>query len=207
VDVDETYDRWYGGDKSRRAMFDALAARDLPARVLYPGSFVHVTASFVFPSVTYVDTDERAARFFAQTDAVAQLVSRHKAYPQDPEIAFHGCSYDTPLPEPDGHFDLLVSLYAGFISAPCKRYLAVGGLLAVNNSHGDAGLAHLDPDYELVGAFRGRRGRFTVDERDLDRWFVPKRADLEVTEAFLRELGRGLGYVRSAPAYLFRRTR
>ena len=34
-------------------------------RALYPGSYVDLAPSFVWPSVTYVDTDRRAAQFFA----------------------------------------------------------------------------------------------------------------------------------------------
>ena len=35
-----------------------------------------------------------------------------------------------------------------------ERYLKVGGILAVNNSHGDAGLASIDPDYEFIGVIQ-----------------------------------------------------
>ncbi|MCB0919867.1 MAG: hypothetical protein KDC39_15000, partial [Actinobacteria bacterium] len=49
--------------------------RSVPCdRVLYPGSYVDVAASFTFPSVTYVDSDDRAAAFFADRDGVQELV-------------------------------------------------------------------------------------------------------------------------------------
>ena len=79
-------------------------------------------------------------------DDVVSFVVRHKVYNETPMMAFHSSSYEADLPEPNGSFDLLISLYAGFISKPCKRYLKRGGILAVNNSHGDAGLASIDPD-------------------------------------------------------------
>lgn len=202
--ADHLYERYYGGEKARRGLFDAVAAWRPPERVLYPGGFLHVTASFVFPSVTYVDTDRNAKRFFRDPDDVLTLVGRHKAYEVEPHVAFHGQSYEEPLPEEDGSFDLMLSLYAGFISAPCKRYLAIGGVLVVNNSHADAGLASIDPDYELIGAVTGHGDALRVDETGLGRWFHPKKP-IEVTETLLRDRGRGLGYTKTATAYVFRR--
>ena len=90
IDVDALYEKYYAGDKARRGLFDALAAWRPPERVLYAGSFVHVTASFVFPSVTYVDNDRNAKRFFAQMDDVVSLVRRNKVYEEAPEVFFHG---------------------------------------------------------------------------------------------------------------------
>ncbi len=206
MDVESLYDRYYGGDKARRGLFDAVAAWRSFDRVLYPGSFVHVTAAFVFPAVVFVDTDRRAARFFAEQKDVVALVRHHKQHAGEPNIRFHSSSYDVPLAEPDGSFNLLISLYAGFISAACKRYLAVGGTLLVNNSHGDAGLAQLDEDYALVGVVVGRGDRLRVREDGLDAYFQSKRP-VDVTPELLRERGRGLGYRKTATAYLFRRVR
>lgn len=202
--VEALYDKYYGGEKARRGPFDALAAWRSWERVLYPGGFIHVTASFVFRSVTYVDTDRNAKRFFSHMDDVQAFVSRHRAYPEVPELRFHSTSYEAGFDEPAQSFDLLVSLYAGFISKPCKRYLKVGGILAANNSHGDAGLASIDPDYEFVGVIKGRGDRFRVVQQDLDAYFVPKK-ETAVTEELLRGLGRGIGYTRTAPVYLFQK--
>ncbi|MEZ5217710.1 MAG: hypothetical protein R2715_14270 [Ilumatobacteraceae bacterium] len=49
-------------------LFAAVAGFVEASRVLYPGSFVDVTASFVFPAVTYVDVDRRTAKFFADRE-------------------------------------------------------------------------------------------------------------------------------------------
>lgn len=200
------YEKHYGGDRARRGLFDALARWCTPRRVLYPGSFLHVTASFVFPSVVYVDTDRTAKRFFASMDDVVALVARNKAYRQKPKLTFHSASYEADFDEPEGSFDLLLSLYAGFISQPCKRFLKVGGVLAANDSHGDAGLASIDPDYSLIGVVRGRGDRLRVEEDGLEDSFEPKKP-MTRTEASLRERGRGVAYTKSAVAYLFRRTR
>ena len=60
-------------------------------------------------------------------------------------------SYTAGFAEAEKSFDLLISQYAGFVSQHCKKYLKIGGILLVNNSHGDASMAKLDDDYKFVG--------------------------------------------------------
>lgn len=78
VSAQEMYDRYYSNDRARRWLFDAVAASLTPERVLYPGSFIHVTASFVFSSVNYVDNDRNAKRFFAKMPDVVALPRHHR---------------------------------------------------------------------------------------------------------------------------------
>ena len=76
--------------------------------------------------------------------------------------------------------------------------------LLTNNSHGDAGAAALDPDYELVAVVQRRGQTFTISERNLETYFVPKH-DRELNRAYLRKLGRGIGYKKTAFSYIFQR--
>jgi hypothetical protein len=170
---------------------------------LYPGCFVHVAPSFVVPSVVYVEKDRRAARFFADPE-VLRLVRRRVEYVGEPQIRFHCADYTEPLAEAEESFDLLISQYAGFVSRACKRYLRVGGILVANNSHGDASMAALDPDYALVAVYRrtGERFRFAAD--DLDSYMVPKRGAAP-TQAELERTLRGPAFTRAVAGYVFER--
>ena len=89
-------------------------------RVLYPGSFVHVTPSFVFADVVYVDTDRRAKPFFEAAE-VRDFVAQHKQYSQEAKMTFHATDYREDLPEAEQSFDLLISQYAGFVGQACRR--------------------------------------------------------------------------------------
>lgn len=53
-------------------------------------------------------------------------------------------------------FDLLVSLYAGFISEACDHLPTVGCLLLANSSHGDAALVALEVSTHRLGEIRER---------------------------------------------------
>lgn len=190
------------GDRHR--LFTAVAATVDATDVLYPGSFVDLAASFVWPSVTYVDLDRRARRFFADEPGVSELLARHGAEPADRSVRFIGADYRDPLDVEQGEFDLLISLYAGFVSEHCTHYLRRGGTLLVNPSHGDAAMASIDPRYRLRGVVVSRGGEYTVSSRDLDAHLVPRR-DVEVTRESLHASGRGVAYTKSPFAYLFER--
>ena len=187
----------------RTDLFELLVDRFGARRALYPGSFVHVSPSFVIPSVTYVDSDGRCARFFADP-AVVRMVRKRKRYDREPQIVFHVGDYAEPLDEEDGSFDLLISQWAGAVSQACKRYLKVGGVLLANDSHGDASLASLDRDYLLVAVITRRAGKHRLSEKSLDTYFLAESGK-PVAREDIERTGRAVAYTKSTGAYVFER--
>lgn len=205
--MDKTRQLWdlqnrHPGD--RHGLFRAVQAERPIRAALYPGSYVDVAASFVFPSVVYADVDRRAAAFFSDRAGVLEIIAAQSGTPDQPEFRFVHSDYTEELGLPDGSFDLLISLYAGFVSESCTRYLRVGGLLLVNSSHGDAAMASIDERYQLAGVVLSARGDYRVKTEGLDEYLVPKR-DVEITQDALHNSGRGVAYTKPAYAYLFER--
>ena len=118
------------GDRLR--LFTAVSRAVDVDTALYPGSYVDVAASFAFPSVTYVDSDARAARFFSDSTGVDEIITQHVPPAEERTWEFIGADYTTDLGLSVAQFDLLISLYAGFVSEPCTRHLRPGGWLLVN---------------------------------------------------------------------------
>lgn len=208
--VAEFHAQYEGRIGDRGPLFGALAAAFPTATtVLYPGSYVDIAPSIWFDDVTYVDLDRRAARFFGQGEAVVDLVvQRRRAAAADdrrtPRVSFQHQDYRTELPLPDGAFDLLVSLYAGFISEHCTRHLRLGGTLLVNPSHGDAAMASIDPRYRLDAVVTSRGAGYRISSDDLDTYLVPRKPQA-ITAETLHRSGRGIAYTRAAFAYVFTR--
>ena len=123
-------------------------------RVLYPGSYLHITPSLCFPYVCYVDSLAGIADALASPD-LRRYVAEHRDYPEAPETWCYQQDYRTFTSEPEASFDLLISLNAGLISQACKHFLAPDGLLLVNDEHYDARRAFVDPDYLLIAVFVG----------------------------------------------------
>ena len=185
-------------------LFRAISEWVKVETVLYPGSFVDVSPSFVWPSVTYLDSDRRAETFFSDPNGVREIISAHRGSPMDPEFDFIRADYTLPFDLPEGSFDLLVSLHAGFVSEHCSRFLKVGGTLLAHPGHGDATMASIDPGYRLAAVVISRSADYRVSEQGLEAYLIPTTT-AEITAEYLHERGKGIGYTRSPFAYLFRR--
>lgn len=191
------------GDRS--SLFGALADMVSVEQALYPGSYVDLSPSTAIGSVTYVDTDVRAARFFADDELVrAELAGRTRSGAGH-EVRFIRADYTQPLDVPDGRMDLLISLFAGPVWENTGHYLRPGGWLLANTSHGDASLAALDPTLRLAAVAQHRSGRFRLVTEELEEYLVPKRP-VEADADRIRSTGRGIAYTRTAFAYLYQRT-
>ncbi len=190
------------GDRQR--LFTAVDQAVDATKVLYPGSYVDLAASFVWPAVTYVDLDRRAAQFFADENGIQQLISEQGIDPSTGEVRFIRADYTSELDLRDDEFDLLISLYAGFVSEHCTDHLRVGGTLLANPSHGDVAMASIDFRYRLRAVITARSDRYSVTSQNLDSYLVPRRS-VDLTRQSLHASGRGIAYEKSAFAYLFER--
>lgn len=206
VPISKLYNHYYIDRKFERLnLFRQVEAKYGGKRVLYPGSYVHITPSFVYPDVVYVDNDKEAKQFFDKPSNY-EFVNKRKHYPEEPKITFHAVDYQTGINEPDESFDLLISLYAGFVSLHCKRYLKVGGLLLVNDAHGDATMASLDEDFQLIEYGNQTEGKYTLSDMYLDTYFVTK-AETELSREWVLKHLRGFKFRKMADVYLLRRVK
>ena len=190
------------GDE-RLGLFSLLAEKFSIETGLYPGSFVHITPSFVIPHMVYVDMDKRCESFFKSKNTRA-FVDKNKEYEKPASYSFHKKDFNEGIPEKKGSFDILISLYAGFISRYCGEYLKKGKLLLANNSHGDAPLAYLDKKYELIGVVKRNGNSFSYSENALDSYFIPRGGKPIDTETIEKTM-RGPAYTKTAYAYVFKK--
>ncbi|MDA0352819.1 MAG: hypothetical protein O3A10_11490 [Chloroflexi bacterium] len=113
LDVQRQFEEYDAHPGDRERMFRAVADRwPARARVLYLGSYIDASPSFVFPDVTYVDVDRRAARFFVDQDGVDALIRERRGDRTEAVSSwrFFQANYAEPLEVADGSIDLLVSL-------------------------------------------------------------------------------------------------
>ena len=198
------YNKYYLDNNNENiGQFIILAEEFNVKNALYPGSFVHITPSFVIQRVTYIDTDKRAKVFFSDP-TVGDYILKNKLYEGKPSLTFLYGDYRKSDLNIQEHFDVLISQYAGFISKYCTRYLKVNGLLLVNNSHGDASMASIDHRYKLIGVLNRKGQKYTYSDGNIDSYFIPKK-DIDITEEYLESIGRGIGYTKSPTSYLFRK--
>ncbi len=203
-DYPDIYKKYFvdKGDE-RLGLFRLLAEKFDIKSGLYPGSFVHITPSLVIPLMVYVDMDKRCEPFF-NNDKTREFVDKNKEYEKSATYRFHKADFSGGFEEKKSSFDILISLYAGFISKFCGEYLKKGGILVANNSHGDAPLAYLDERFEFIGVVLRNGNRFRYSEEALDSYFIPKGNKM-IDEKTIEKTMKGPAYSKDAYVYVFRK--
>ncbi len=176
-------------------------------RAVYPGSYVHLTPSLVFPRVCYVDSVKGFGAAMQSCDLIAWLEA-HMEYAEPAGVSAIETDYDRIPPALFAEFGLMISLNAGAISQECKRLLIPGAHLLANDGHYDAARAQVDGDYTLV-AVLGGDGAIQTREEDLREYFVAKQGQPLTREMLAdnerRAPSRGRHKMaRTADAFLFR---
>ena len=175
-----------------------------PKRILYPGSFVHITPSLIFSNVTYIDSVKGVNKFFEDPE-VNEYIINNKEYSEKTNLKFYHQDYYEEIPERLGSYDYVISLYGGFIGQAVKKYLIKGGILVCNDSHGDASMASKDPDYKLIAVYDEISDEdYSISYTDLDEYLIPKKRK-NVSKKEMQKIGRGIVYTRSPTGYIFRK--
>ena len=187
----------------RLGLFQRLNDEYSIKKVLYPGSYAHITPIFVFPIVFFNDVYKKLQKFY-KSEEIKDYIDKRKNYSGEAINSYICSDYNNPLPINEGEFDLLISQYAGFISRACRQYLKVGGILVVNNSHGDASMASISPNYDLIAVLNKRSNKYTHSTLNLEKYFIPKK-NIKITEEFLEKHNRGVGYTKVATDYIFKK--
>jgi len=199
----ELYEKYHiKKDHTMIGLFREIKRQFPHDRVLYPGSYVHITPSLIFPDVVYIDSFRDLTPFFNGED-VKEYIMNNKEYPEEPRITFYHQDYYKDIPEGPGSFDMIFSLYAGFVGQATKKYLKNGGILVCNNSHGDASMASIDSDYNLIGVYnRISDDKFSVSSQGLSGYMIPKKEQI-VTREGLEKTMKGIAYTKSPSGYIF----
>ncbi len=191
-------------DYTSIGLFRALKEQYEIRKVFYPGSHVHITPTLIFPEVVYADSFRNTYKFFEDPQTI-EFIRKHKEYATEPFIRYYQQDYNKPFTDLGNEFDLLISQYAGFVGQAAKPYLITGGLLVCNNSHGDASMAAIDPDYELFGVYRRINDqKFNISTKGLEEYLIPKYG-IQPTKEQLLKSQRGIAYIKSPSGYIFRK--
>ena len=183
---------------NRKALYSLVAKKYNIKRALYPGSHIDISPSLVIPDVTYIDNFKGTIRFFKKMNEIEKYINKNKNYQEKCKIEFLGTDYNDELKLVKK--DMIISQYAGFAGKATKRYLKKGGILLCNDSHGDATLAYLDEDFELVGVINQRN---MLSTKQLDKYFVLKN-ERQIDEKEVRSTMKGPKYKIHATNYIFK---
>ena len=84
----QAYQKYYiDRDYEQVDLFRLLKAEYGISSAIYPGSYIQVSPSFIFPHVVYIDSDQQAIRFF-KGESLGELVAGRKEYPRSLKLLF-----------------------------------------------------------------------------------------------------------------------
>jgi hypothetical protein len=200
----ELYKKYYRDFRFERAgLFKVVKENFDCNEVLYPGCLIHITPSFFFPDVVYVDQNPLAAEFFGDMSGVFELINRNKQYKRSAFVRFIFQDFAGPLPLMERQFDLLISLYAGDIFRNCKAYLKVGGWFLTNNIQDDVREATGDPEFQPVAVVRYRKQSYALVTNDLET--VLSLSGKTRVRKYLKQSSVGIEYLENEDYFIFRR--
>jgi len=78
--------------------------------------------------------------------------------------------------------------------------------LVANDSHGDASMALIDNDFEFFGVIYYSNKVYRLTKKNLDKYFIPKKQNVQITKDYLMKTNKGIPYTKTASAYLFNKT-
>lgn len=192
--VVEQYDKLYRSISfERREILKYICCRYDCSTVLYPGCAIHITPSFYFPHVVYVDKSESSKKFFSHGREVEDLVLSQKKYKRRPFIHYLHADFSKALPLRDKSFDLLISIFSGKQVEYCESYLAAGGIVLTNNLFSDESFLSLSSHFRLRETLVIRRGKIIS--------FKEQR--LKARQSTLKSSGQGFRYEDNEIYYIY----
>jgi hypothetical protein len=165
---------------------------------------VHITPSLVFSDVTYIDSFRNTYKFYESLE-VKDFIEKNKGYQSETNLKFYQQDYNEDIPEDIESYDIVISQYGGFVGQAVKKYLKSNGFLICNNSHGDASMASIDPDYKLEAVYnRVSDDNYSVSTKNLDEYLVPKK-NIKPSKDSISKSMRGITYTKSPSGYIFKK--
>jgi len=141
----------------RAGLFEVVRNKYKCFTAIYPGCSVHITPSFYFQHVVYVDISQASRDFFNHTQSILDFVNTNKIYKQPAYVQFLENDYTGQLPLRENNYDLLIALYAEGITQSCKKYVKPGGIILTNNHHN--AIEALNDPLILLDALIRRKGK------------------------------------------------
>lgn len=202
--VRELYKKFYTNIHFDRSLLFRTISTTFPCRtILYPGSSIHVTPSFYFPHVVYIDKSPLARDFFSRDSEVKELINANKCYKRSSYFKFINADFTGRLDVEERSFDLLISLYSGKISSPCKQLLRRGGYLLTNNFNNFLGDILADPGFVLQAVLVYKSNDYQVIKENLEKYKTPGKNKPVKFKKDHHEVG--LQFIKHEKSYLFKR--
>lgn len=195
--VSDKYSQFYKSiGFERLGLFELIKDEFNPATVLYPGCSIHVTPSFYFNHVVYVDTSQLSIDFFANKNDVSGIINENKTFPESSYWHFLPKDFQSDLGLRTSSFDLLLSLFSGKLINYCEKYVKFKGFVLTNSLFSDNDSIKNRNDFKLLGLIQCKNFTYHIDY---------KMKSSKETLSKLRQRDKGFEYIDNENYYVYQK--
>ncbi len=144
----------------REGLFRLLARLYKIRSVYYPCCSFHITPSFFFDRVYYLDKSDGVARFFADRALIDGIIRRRGENSRASWEFVHADVYNTGSSIPP--VDMLLSLFGGDHLEHSQRYLRKGGYVVTSSEFSGRDFLEGNPSYRKLTELALRSGEYRV---------------------------------------------
>lgn len=182
----------------RSGLFKLIKETFNPKTVLYPGCSIHVTPSFYFHHVVYIDKSKQSTDFFKDKIGVSELINQNKTYKESSYWKFIPDDFQLDLGIKDESFDMVLSLFSGKTIIFCERFVKPGGLILTNNLFSDNESIKDRNDFKLIELIKCKNFNYSFECKDP----IPK-----IIQSKLRPSIKGFDYIDNETYFIYQKTR
>ncbi len=195
--VKEKYNQFYKSiEFERKGLFELIKKEFNSKSVLYPGCSIHVTPSFYFNHVVYVDKSQLSKDFFENSKQVLQLIDGNKVYTESSFWQFQSNDFRNIKNLRDNSVDLLLSVFSGEMIKYCERYVKPKGLILTTSLFSDNESIKNRSDYKLIGLIRCSNEKYKIDYSLQIK---------KIKESKLRRKSSGFKYIDNEEYYIYQK--
>lgn len=146
----------------RKGLFELVSKELGDRKIIYPGSSIHITPSFFFSNVTFIDQSDVTEKFFSHEQDILKIINGQKHYQKEPIIKFILADFTLPIALPRQSFDLAISLYSGKLPRHIQHHLQPKAYLLTGTTF-SAGNQEFLSDWNLLEKITVRDGVYQFD--------------------------------------------
>jgi len=180
----------------RSELFELIKKTFNPKTVIYPGCSIHITPSFYFNHIIYIDKSQPSLNFFSDDHTVKDLINKNKTYKEAAYWKFIPSDVKNNLGLKLASYDLLLSLFAGKMIEYCEQYIKPGGIILTGSFFSDNESIKEKETFKLIGLIKRKNKKYILSHNF---------AKPQQSKSRLKQKNNTLEYIDNECYYLYQK--
>jgi hypothetical protein len=172
-DIEFNYTKYYKSiNFERSGLFDCIKKNFKSNNVVYIGSSIHITPSFYFQNVTYIDNSGLSRSFFHTPGNVAAYISSFKKYKSNPHVTYNNVDYQNYKLNSQCNYDIALCIYSPNSLATAIHCIKKKGIIIYLPLPSDTSFLKYQHMLQLTGVLQYKRNKYVLDKKRVQEKYV-----------------------------------